>query len=359
MAIENANDSIIIIECPDNTPRNCKIIYVNQAFTDITGYKFEEVQGKSTEILKGEKTNLKEEQEAIEALKLKKPYRISNINYRKDGTMFWYEANNVPFGDYDSKITRWVSVRRDITEKKIAEEKLKKTMNELKRSNKELNQYGYAISHDLKQPLNVINGYLQLIQMTDKIDEEFKSNIQIAINTAKEMQKMIEDLLEYSRLGTGSKRFEKISLNQVYLRAVNHLESVIKSKNAKIFSDELPEIYANESELVRLFQNLIENGIKYSQKDVPPEIHISHQTTEEYIQINIKDNGMGVPSEQYDRIFDIFHQLHSAKKRTGSGIGLASCKKIVEYHGGKIWINSEIDKGSTFHFTLPIKGENF
>jgi PAS domain S-box-containing protein len=244
----------------------------------------------------------------------------------------------------------------DITERKKAEEEIKKYSFELERSNTELEHFAYVASHDLQEPLRMVASYTQLLEKkySDKLDDNAKKYINFAVDGAVRMQALINDLLDYSRVGANKKEITKIDCKSVINRILTNMKNKIITSNAQVKFDELPEIYGDEVQIERLFQNLISNSIKFH-SNKPPIIEI--ETKEESNNLclfSFKDNGIGFEKEFSERVFQIFQRLHTKQEYTGTGIGLAVCKKIVETHGGTIWADSEIGKGSTFYFTLPI-----
>ena len=227
---------------------------------------------------------------------------------------------------------------------------------ELKRSNEDLEQFAYVASHDLQEPLRMVTNYLQLLQNRYKsqLDNKAQDFIQIAVDGALRMHQLIGDLLTYSRVGTAGKPLGPVNANEALKNTLLNLKIAIEESGAKVMSDLLPTVKADMLQLTQLFQNLIGNAIKF-RSDKPPEIHVSAQRgpRENEWQFSVRDNGIGIAPKDFDRIFLIFQRLHTREKYPGTGIGLALCKKIVERHGGRIWVESEPGEGTTFHFTIP------
>jgi len=244
---------------------------------------------------------------------------------------------------------------RDITELKLTEKEMKLKQAELERSNAELEQYAYIASHDLQEPLRMISSYLLLLERRykGKLDRDADEFIAFAVDGATRMQGLIEDLLAYSRIGKHAKPFQPVESEQALTQALTNLQMAIQESKAKISYDPLPTVMADDSQLTQLFQNLVGNAIKFHKKK-PPLVHIAVQPGPGEWVFSICDNGIGVDPSYGDRIFEMFQRLHSRTKYSGTGIGLAICKKIVERHGGRIWVESQPDKGSTFYFTIPI-----
>jgi light-regulated signal transduction histidine kinase (bacteriophytochrome) len=245
-------------------------------------------------------------------------------------------------------------VARDITEIKQAEEERERLLEDLKRSNKELEQFAYIASHDLQEPLRMVSSYVQLISQRykDRLDRDADEFIDYAVNGTAYMQTLLNDLLTYSRAGTTSEPFALTDLNSVLGRAIVNLKNLIDDSHAEIKHEGLPAVYAHKVQMVQVFQNLIGNAIKFHGSELP-RVHISAQQENNEWIIRISDNGIGIDPKYFNRIFHIFKRLHSREKYDGTGIGLAICKKIVEKHGGRIWVESEPGKGSTFCFTIP------
>jgi len=242
------------------------------------------------------------------------------------------------------------------SEHKRTEEELKEAMKKLQKSNLDLEQFAYVASHDLQEPLRMIRSFLQLLQRRygGQLDSDADEFIEFAVDGARRMQGLINDLLEYSRVTTTGKEFNNIKMEKSLEKALINLNVSIEENNASITHDSLPIIYGDYSQIIELLQNLIGNAIKYhSEKTL--HIHISAQKEDKQWLFSIKDNGIGIDSQYTDQIFMIFRRLHTNEEYKGTGIGLAITKRIVERHGGKIWVESEPGKGTTFYFTLPIK----
>ncbi len=235
------------------------------------------------------------------------------------------------------------------------EQTVEERTKDLARSNQELEQFAYVASHDLQEPLRMIASFNQLLaeEYKDKLDAEANSYINFAVDGAKRMQNLISDLLEYSRVGRLDQGIKPIDCNEIFNHAITNLRGAIQESSATVVKeDPLPTINGNELRITQLFQNLIGNAIKY-RGEVPPKIHIKAETQGDNWLFSIKDNGIGIDPKHAERIFQIFQRLHARDKYSGTGIGLALCKKIVENHQGKIWVESEEGKGATFYFSIP------
>ena len=226
---------------------------------------------------------------------------------------------------------------------------------DLKRSNADLQQFAYVASHDLREPLRNVSSYLQLLerQYGDRLDETGHEFIGFAVEGAKRMDALIRDLLRYSRIETLGEAFTRVDSEAVVQEALDNLKTTIEDASGIITYSDLPTVVADPSQLLQLFQNLIGNALKYHHADRPPEIRIQANSSETGTTFSLTDNGIGLEAEYAERIFIIFQRLHGRDEYEGTGIGLAVCKRIVERHGGRIWVESEPGMGSTFYFTLP------
>jgi PAS domain S-box-containing protein len=274
------------------------------------------------------------------------------------GTLSFGTRNRETFSAEDLSLMKAVADQVAVALIRMqGEQALHRTAEELARSNKDLEQFAYVSSHDLREPLRTVTGFVQILQdrYQDKLDAKAGEYISFAVEGAKRMQQLIDDLLAYSRVGSGA--VMKLWNTQKSLdRALNSLKGSIEESQAWITVDPMPTAYADGTLLAQVFQNLIGNAIKFRSGE-PPEIHIGARRSEESWLFWVKDNGIGMDPEYRDKIFVIFKRLHSRDKYSGTGIGLAICKKIVEQHGGEIWVESGLGKGSTFYFTLPDRRE--
>ncbi len=236
----------------------------------------------------------------------------------------------------------------------VLEIRVKERTAELARSNAELEQFAYIASHDLQEPLRMISSYVQLLEKRyrGKLDQDADDFISYASDGALRMQRLINDLLAYSRVGTRGKSFDEVNLEAALAQALENLHLVIKEKNAIVTHGPLPVAYGDNGQLTQVFQNLIDNAIKFA-REHPPRVHISAKVEGSECFCSVKDNGIGIASEFLNKLFLLFQRLHTRKEYPGTGIGLAICKRIIERHGGKIWVESHPNEGSTFYFTIP------
>lgn len=280
-------------------------------------------------------------------------YAADEVFWRADGSSFHAEYRAYPV--FKGKIVVGTVVTfNDVTERRQAEARLKMLAEELKRSNRELEQFAYVASHDLQSPLLAVASSLKLLkrQTRGKLDKEAGDYIAYAQDRLSDMLALIRGLLKYSRVESGGRKFKAVDTRAVLDKALTNLKVEIEETKAVITSGPLPRVTGSATLLVQLFQNLLSNAIKFSAR---PRIRVSARRNGSQWRFLVQDNGVGIAHEYTGRIFEIFQRLHESGVYSGSGIGLATCKKIVELHGGRIWVESKLKKGSTFFFTLPEK----
>jgi len=276
---------------------------------------------------------------------------------RKDGSTFPVIVYAAPIIQGDKAVgLRGVTI--DITELKLLHDELEQTLEKLQSSNAELEQFAYVASHDLQEPLRMVASYTQFLarRYQSQLDADADEFIAYAVDGVNRMQKMINDLLEYSRLNTRAKPLEMTDCEDTVDQALSNLQIAIEESDAVITHEPLPAVMADPTQLLRLFQNLISNAIKFSRNSGIPKIHIRVEQTDGMWTFSVRDNGIGIDPQYADRIFLIFQRLHGREEYPGTGIGLAVCKKIAERHGGQIWVESNDGGGTTFHFTISVNG---
>jgi PAS domain S-box-containing protein len=251
---------------------------------------------------------------------------------------------------------RIVGIHQDITERKEAEEQLARYAADLQRSNEELEHFAHIVSHDLQEPARIVEGYLELLEgrCGGKLDEKAISYIRQARESAARMQQMIRALLNLSRVGRRDQDLAPTDVEALLERTLRALQRAVEETGAEVTHDPLPTVMADEAQLGQVFQNLIANALKFRRESVPPHVHISARREGETWLFAVADNGIGIDPQQADRIFEIFQRLHTWEEYPGTGIGLALSRKIIERHGGRIWVESEPGEGATFYFTLPV-----
>jgi two-component system, OmpR family, phosphate regulon sensor histidine kinase PhoR len=245
-----------------------------------------------------------------------------------------------------------------LVERKRAEEDLRRTAADLRRSNQDLEQFAYVASHDLQEPLRMVTAYMDLLESTYKgrLDKDADQFIAFAVEGAHRMQQLINDLLTYSRVTARWKEPRRVEVQAAFDRAVADLRGMIAETGTEIAHDPLPEVQGDETQLAQLLMNLFSNAIKF-RGDQPPRIRLGASREAGQWVFSVRDNGIGMEPRDFDRIFQVFQRLHTRQKYAGSGIGLAICKRIVDRHGGRIWVESEPGRGSTFYFTIPDRGD--
>jgi PAS domain S-box-containing protein len=349
---ESMRDGIVLTDVTGT------IIEVNEAAVRMHGYTDKSAMiGRNGIELVAERDHERVLEAASKQSKGENPREISETHtlVRADGTEFESESSRSVLRDGDGKVVGFIAAERDVTERKRMQEKLQKALEELKRSNTELQDFAYVASHDLQEPLRMVSSYLTLLarRYKGKLEQDADEFIEYAVDGAERMQGLIEALLTYSRVNTRGKPPEPTECEEILKQALNNLLVAIEEKNAEVTHDPLPGIMADGIQMVQLFQNLIGNGIKFQAQGQRPHVHISAEDEGDEWLFSFRDNGIGIDPESSERIFIIFQRLQARGEYPGTGIGLSVCKRIVERHGGRIWVESEVGKGATFKFTLP------
>ena len=347
---DNANDWIYWIK-PDRSFR-----YISPSCERITGFTYLDFM--ITPDLFSEIVHL-EDREWVEShiTKIQDEAEAEHLEYRivtKAGEMRWISHSCAPMYSVDGKYIGRRGTNHDITERKQAEGELNRTMEELKASNAELEQFAYVASHDLQEPLRGIAGLAQLLQQRyeGQLDSQADEFINLIVDGTQRMQTLINDLLAYSRIGRRGETIRSTEAEAALKATIDNLTMAVREYGATITYESLPTVKADATQLIQLFQNLIGNAIKF-RAERPPQIHVGVSDAGNFWQFSVLDNGIGIEPQYFERIFLVFQQLHTRREYKGTGIGLAICKKIIERHGGNIWVESEVGKGSTFYFTLP------
>lgn len=274
---------------------------------------------------------------------------------RLDGTRFPAEIRTFLMTDDSGHPIGMWSIVRDITQRKRIEMEREQAIQSLQRSNEDLKQFAYVASHDLQEPLRMVASYTQLLaeRYEHQLDEKAHRFIHYAVDGATRMQALIRDLLAFSRVETRAGAFEAVNAHSAFDKALANLQAMIDENGARVTTDDLPHVLADESQLTQVFQNLIGNGIKFHRASVTARIHVSASRRGNHWCFAVQDNGIGIEAKYKERVFVVFQRLHTRHEYPGTGIGLALCKRIVDRHGGSIWFESEPGKGATFYFTLP------
>jgi PAS domain S-box-containing protein len=350
--LESAPDGVVIVD-----PAGL-IQIVNRQTEVLFGYPREELLGQPVEVLLPERFRGRHigRRSAYQSDPHTRPMGtgLELFGLRRDGSEFPVEISLSPMTSEGDE-TLIISNIRDVTTRKIADERLRAAAADLARSNAELEQFAYVASHDLQEPLRMVASYTQLLarRYQGKLDEDADEFIGFAVDGARRMQELINDLLTYSRVGTRPLELEAVDTTQVVDQVVSDLAAAIGDSQAEVIRDDLPMVQGDPTQLRQLFQNLIANGIKFHRPDETAQVRVSATREDGAWTFNVRDNGIGIEPQYQERIFALFQRLHTRADYPGTGIGLAICKKIVERHGGQIRVDSAPGRGTTFLFTLP------
>jgi len=338
----------VIVRDMDN-----RIVFWGHGAEAMYGWRNDEVLGKDERELLHEQ--FPEPFDAIEAKLLKDGRWDGEVVHRsRDGRELMVSAKWALQRDLDDRPLRILSICRDITERKAADAALQRTIAELKRSNGELAAFANIASHDLQEPLRMVASYTELLarRYKGKLDADADEFIAFAVDGATRMQRLIRDLLAYSKVGNQGLALARVSAEKALEQALKNLKGAIDDSHAEVTHDPLPDVLAEEIQFVQLFQNLIGNAIKYQRPGNVPKVRVSAaQAGNGFYRFSVADNGIGIEPQYFDRIFGMFQRLHKRNEYAGTGIGLTMCKKIVELHGGEIGVESKPGAGSTFTFT--------
>ncbi|SEK10796.1 sensor histidine kinase [Paraburkholderia diazotrophica] len=351
--VEAAPNAMVMVD------RGGRIVLVNAQTEKLFGYARDELFGRSIEALVPERFQTHHHGFRAAYFDELKPRPMGTgrdlYGRRRDGTEFPVEIGLNPVRT--SEETFVLAAIVDITERKRAEQELISRTEELARSNQDLEQFAYVASHDLQEPLRAVAGPLQLLQRryAGQLDARADEFITHAVDGATRMQKLIDDLLAYSRVGRSGAAHQLTECEAALDQALKSLSVVLNESGARINRGTLPAVMAIPTQLALLFQNLVGNAIKFRRVDQPVQIEIGAERAGNDWIISVKDNGIGIDPQYFERIFMIFQRLHSRSDYPGTGIGLALCKRIVEQHGGRIWVESSPGNGTTFFFTLNAK----
>jgi len=347
--IKSLHEGIWVLDKDDITT------YVNPRMAEMLGYNEEDFIGKPVWAFNPPEWK----QFVIDSLERRQQgvsEQLEGEYLHKNGSRVYVLLEASPILDDDGNYVGSIAGVQDITGRRLGEERLRQAIAELDRSNKELEQFAYVTSHDLREPLRMMTSFSQSLEKRykDKLDATAGEYIGFIVDGAARMQKLIDDILLYSRVSTRGQPFEKVSMETVLETALVNLTAAIEEAKAVINHGPLPEVTADGSQMAQVFQNLIGNAIKFHRDDAAPVIEVSAAREKDEWVFTVRDNGIGMDPELFDKLFNLFQRLHPPDKYPGTGVGLAITKKIVQRHKGRIWVESEPDKGSTFYFTLPV-----
>jgi PAS domain S-box-containing protein len=350
--LESSTSPLIIT---DNQQTDNPIVYANEAFITLCGYSKAEIIGKNCRFLQGEDSEKAAVHELRKAVDAGEDTRVTIKNYKKDGTEFWNDLVISPVKNQQDIVTHFVGIQFDITERIARLNELEQTQQKLLKANQELEQFTYAASHDLQEPLRMVSSYLQLLsrRYSSALNDDATTFIDFAVEGAERMQALINDLLTLSRVSSTAKLFKTVSFDEIVNRALFNLTYTIDETKADITIAKLPELSVDSTQMVQLIQNLVGNAIKYRKPASTPKISITVEKTGDTYVFSVVDNGIGIEEQYHERIFTIFQRLHTRDEYPGTGVGLSICRKIIDRHGGKIWVESNTNGGSTFKFSLP------
>ncbi len=272
---------------------------------------------------------------------------------RQDGSEFPVEISLSPLATEDGDLV--MAAVRDMTEREEARRELQRYAKRLERSNQDWEQFAHVVSHDLQEPIRMVRSYAQLLEdrYGDAFDEDGEEFLGYLTEGAERMHRVIQGLLQYSRVDTRASAPEVVDPREALTDALSDLAITLDETDANVEVEEMPPVVVDRSQLTQVFQNLVSNAVKFRRDDVPPEVRVGGDLEGEVVHVRVADNGIGIEEHQRERIFTIFQRLHGRGAYQGEGVGLSVCKKIVERHDGRIWVESAVGKGSTFHFTLP------
>jgi PAS domain S-box-containing protein len=347
--VESSDDAIY------GTTLDGIIVSWNRGAERLYGYTSEEAIGRSISLLAPSSRGC-EVANLLEKIKRHEPVEhYETVRVRKDGRELPVSVSLSPVKDAAGSITGASGIARDITDRKKAEEALARRTEELARSNAELEQFASVASHDLQEPLRTVANFAQLLQerYKGKLDAKADEFVDFMVEGVTRMQELISDLVAYSRVERRGKDFVPADCAAVLEQALQNLQVAVEESGAQVTHDPLPILKCDPAQIVQVFQNLVANSIKFRSAQ-PPRIHVGVERRPSEWVFSVKDNGIGIDPQYAGRVFEIFQRLHTRTEYPGRGVGLAIAKKIVERHGGRIWVESKLHQGATFFFTLPV-----
>lgn len=336
------------------TDKKGVITYVNDKFCEISKYSEEELIGQTHKIINANYHSHEFFKDLWKTIGNGKTWVGEIKNKAKDGSYYWVLTSIIPFLDSQGNIYQYLAIRVDITKQKEAEEKLSSHyVARLEQKNKILEQFAFISSHDLRESILSVSSIVEMLEMEYKsqLDEQGQLYLKYICQSSKRMKELIRDLREFVNLGKGKSR-QLTNVNDVLNKELDNLKEELQKVNAQVEVSELPCLNLYEDEIGILWRHLLENAVKFSQRNRDLKIKINALEENEYWKFSIQDNGIGIEKEDYEKVFLFFKRLHNLNEYSGTGIGLAQCQRIVELHGGRIWVESELGQGSTFFFTI-------
>ncbi len=360
-ALNAAANAIVI------TDHNGTIQSVNPAFTTLTGYTAQEVVGQSTRILKSGKQDGAVYRNLWQTISSGQVWSGELINRRKDGSLYTEEMTITPVRSADGAIARYIAIKQDVSERKQAEEEILKLnaeleqrvhdrMAQLEAANRELEAFSYSVSHDLRAPLRHIGGFADLLAKTagPVLPDKGRHYLEEILDSARQMGRLIDDLLLFSRMGRAEMRLQPVALGQLVEETKKQLEPESKSRDICWKASALLEVQGDGALLRQVMLNLLSNALKYTRPRKPAEIEIGcDSSSPEETVVFVRDNGVGFDMAYVDKLFRVFQRLHLDEEFEGTGIGLATVRRIIARHGGRTWAEGKVNAGATFYFSLP------
>jgi len=351
--IRRALDRSAIVAITDRAGR---ITHVNDKFCEISKYSRDELLGQNHRLINSGYHSPEFFVQMWKAISNGEIWEGEVKNRAKDGSFYWVNTTIVPFLDAKGEPEQYVSIRYEITSRKVAEEQLLIYAEKLERSNRELQDFASVAAHDLQEPLRKIQAFAGRLttKCQDQLSEEGRDYLERMQSSAHRMQRLIEDLLTFSRVSTRGQPFLRVNLTTIAQEVLSDLEIKIEQSGAKVSIEGLSELDADPVQMRQLLQNLISNAIKFQKPGVTPEVRVTGRPIGRFLELEVSDNGIGFDEKYLDRIFTIFQRLHGRQEYEGTGVGLAVCRRIAERHGGSITARSAPGEGATFVVLLPV-----
>ncbi len=347
LAVQQSASTVVI------TDLQGRIEFVNPRFCELSGYTIAEAVGQNPRILKSGLTPAERYDEMWSTISRGEDWQGEVLNRRKDGSLYWANLHISPIKDASGVLTGFLGVEEDVSTRKTLENGLQRANAELLRSNEDLRQFSTMIAHDVRAPLDNICGFLEVLLEAepDVLETNARELVELALASAKHAQGFSSELLRFARIGFDANTKSLTSLNYCLTTALATISDLIVRRGVQIERQALPEVHACGTLISQVFQNLIENAIKYCANT--PLIKISARLGDGEWIFSVTDNGLGIESEVLPQVFQPFARFHGRTVAHGNGLGLAACKRIVELHGGRIWLESKVGEGSTFYFSIP------